>query len=470
LLLLLSVSIGTPASVENSKQEPTAGPDQEIPCWDLSDGTNEHIIWRAKIGRISGPPIIHDGKILIGTNNTWPHNPQLQDDRGVLLCLHKATGAFVGQSTHPRLSHRANDIPQAGLRCRPCVEGNRVYYTSNRGELVCLRLGSFQPDKECQILWKLDMIGGLGVFKRDAWDIGNPLSSPLVLGDLVYVVTGNGSTYGYAFPGLPYVPTPDAPSFLAVNKWSGKVSWSNNAPGKDIMYGQWSSPVAAQVNGGGQVLFPGGDGFLYGFEPTSGRLLWKVDLNDPTATPWGPEGPGTRCFFVATPTVHKNMLYVGLNQDLEKSSSICCPLHAVDLDRVEKEGRGAIRWTFGAPDFLDTVASVVVSGDVLYTLSGGGMLFAIDIFTGKELWRSRLASDPEHPYADSFFSSPVLDNGKLFVPSREQLFIFEVGREKKPLGRFDFGAVHMSTPFVRGKTVYLATEKYVWAIRYPGNQ
>ena len=59
--------------------------------------------------------------------------------------------------------------------------------------------------------------------------------SPLVAGDLVFVVTGNGVGGEKA-----KVVAPKAPSFLAVNKTTGKVVWSDNSPGDKIMEGQWS--------------------------------------------------------------------------------------------------------------------------------------------------------------------------------------------------------------------------------------
>jgi len=61
------------------------------------------------------------------------------------------------------------------------------------------------------------MVGTLSVYKRDAGDIGNPLSSPVVIDDLVYCVTGNGSSFGYAHSlpaNTPYVPKPDAPPLV----------------------------------------------------------------------------------------------------------------------------------------------------------------------------------------------------------------------------------------------------------------
>ena len=81
------------------------------------------------------------------------------------------------------------------------------------------------------------------------------------------------------------------------------------------MEGQWSNPVYAEVNGKGQVIFPGGDGWLYAFEPASGKLIWKFDCNPKAATDYKPGGRGQRNFFLATPVVHDDKVYIGLGQE-----------------------------------------------------------------------------------------------------------------------------------------------------------
>src|SRR5262249_30693533 len=139
--------------------------------------------------------------------------------------------------------------------------------------------------------WKLDMIGKLGVFPHNL-----AVCSPLVVGDAVFVVTGNGVDEGHL-----NVPHPEAPSFLAVNKKTGKVLWKCNAPtarlaearnrgeaidiaklkdsGQLLMHGQWSNPVYAEAEAKPQIMFPGGDGWIYSFNPRTGDLIWKFDCN-----------------------------------------------------------------------------------------------------------------------------------------------------------------------------------------------
>ena len=74
-----------------------------------------------------------------------------------------------------------------------------------------------------------------------------------------------------------------SPAFLAMDKNNGKVLWSDNSPGANVLHGQWSSPAYGKLGGVDQVLFGGGDGWLYSFDPKGdngkAKLLWKFDCN-----------------------------------------------------------------------------------------------------------------------------------------------------------------------------------------------
>ena len=83
------------------------------------------------------------------------------------------------------------------------------------------------------------MMGKLGVFPHNL-----AVCSPLIVGDTLFVITSNGVDEGHK-----YVVAPKAPSFIAVNKNTGEVLWTNNDPGDKIMHGQWSNPVYAEPNG-----------------------------------------------------------------------------------------------------------------------------------------------------------------------------------------------------------------------------
>ena len=90
------------------------------------------------------------------------------------------------------------------------TSGEAVFYVSNRAELVCADVKGDGKGK-AKFLWKYDMRKELGVHICYL-----PSSSPLVIGDLVYVLTGNGVEVQSG-----ELPNPNAPSFVAVNKKTG---------------------------------------------------------------------------------------------------------------------------------------------------------------------------------------------------------------------------------------------------------
>ena len=255
--------------------------------WDVKSGKN--IKWKAQIGSTSyGNPVVADGKIFLGTNNGNPRNPDIQGDRGVLMCFRESDGKFLWQAVTDKLaSGPQNDFPEQGVCSSPAVEGKRLYYVSNRGELVCLDTEGFLDGKndgpfqgevykgpsDADIVWKLDMMKELGVYQRNMAN-----SSPVIWEDLVFVETSNGRSDEK-------LPSPKAPSFLAVNKNTGKVVWQDNSPGDGILQGQWSSPALGLVDGVQQAFFAGGDGWLYGFNARTGERLWKFDLNPKNTAP-----------------------------------------------------------------------------------------------------------------------------------------------------------------------------------------
>ena len=101
-------------------------------------------------------------------------------------------------------------------------------------------------------------------------------------GDLLLVSTSNGVDETHE-----NIPAPDAPSFIALDKHTGKLVWADNSPGRNILHGQWSSPAFAVLGGVPQAIFAGGDGWLYSF------LAAAPAGPDAAAAPRGPSCSGS---------------------------------------------------------------------------------------------------------------------------------------------------------------------------------
>ncbi|OAI41861.1 hypothetical protein AYO40_02110 [Planctomycetaceae bacterium SCGC AG-212-D15] len=450
--------------------------DTGIPTeFDVKKGTN--VKWSIDLGSLAyGGPIVADGKIFIGTNNERPRDPKVQGDKGILMCFNEANGKFLWQAVHDKLeAGRVQDWPKEGICSSPCVEGKKLYYVSNRCELVCAGTEDGKP------IWNLDMIKKLGVFPHNL-----STSSPMIIGDLIFVITSNGVDEGHF-----NIPAPNAPSFIAVEKATGDVKWAKNYPGKNIMHGQWACPVYADTSGTPHVIYPGGDGWLYGLDMQTGNILWKFDANPKDAVYiLGPKG--TKNDFVATPIVYEDHLYIGVGQDPEHKEGVG-HLWCIDLAKALKYGKtnadhdvsselvvtpgdpvkkikvvskpnpqSAMAWHFGgkAPADADrpyvfgrTLSTCAVHDGLVYVCELAGFFHCLDAKTGKHLW--------EHETGANSWSSPYWVDGKVFqCNDAGQIFIFAHGKEKKQLGEpIETEAKYVrATPVVANGVLYVMTE------------
>ena len=173
--------------------------------WDIEKGTN--VKWIAQLGSQSfGNPVVADGHIFIGTNNQAERDPKIKGDKGIIMCFNEADGKFLWQIVHDKLAAgRVNDWPMQGICSTANVDGNRMYYVSNRCELVCAD-ASFAGDADHngKVLWKLDMIKDLGVYPHNM-----SASSPNIDGNLAFIVTSNGVDEAHIV-----IPSPKRPVLL----------------------------------------------------------------------------------------------------------------------------------------------------------------------------------------------------------------------------------------------------------------
>jgi len=425
--------------------------------WDVRQ--NRNIRWVATLGtRTFGNPVVSGGKVFIGTNNGCPRDPKIEGDKGVLMCFAESDGRFLWQAVHDKLvPTEAHDWPDIGICSIPCVVADRLYYVSNRGELVCLDTEGFADDEndgpfadeqrkgrtDADIVWKLDMVTALGVRPYQA-----SASSPLVVGDRVFVVTGNGID-----PDQEKVPAPQAPSFIAVNRLTGQVVWADNSPGEAIREGQWSSPAWGVVRSQTQVVFPGGDGWLYAFEPTRGKPLWKFDSTPRAAQ--SKFGAGLN-HPVATPVCCDDKVFVAVGQNPESGKG---PggLWAIDATRTGDITRSGVVWEYGGKDFGRSISTVAVCDGLLYAAELRGYLHCLEARTGKVLWR--------HDLGAPAWSSPLVADGKVYIPNEDgDVWVLEHARQAKVLKKNAMNESVHSTVTAANGTLFIATQTRLYAV------
>ena len=519
LILFLGLTIFVALNVERWREYWNATGRSVPASFDIRTGRN--VLWTAKLGSVThSSPVVSAGKVFIGSNNgsgylnRFPANVDL----GVMLCFDAKTGKFLWQHSNQKLkTGRVHDYPLQGVTGSATVEADRLYYVSNRCELVCLDTegyldgeddGEVQDPKfqskkqEADVVWKLDMMGELNVNPHNA-----AASIPCIAGDRLFVVTGEGvgmtHTYGASV---------NAPSFLAVDKHTGKILWTDSSPGTNVLHGQWGSPEFGVLGGVPQVIFPGGDGWLYSFSPAgnadgSAKLLWKFDCNPKTSV-WKLGGAGTRNNLIQKPTIAGGLVYMAVGQDPEhgegqgrvwcidptkrgdvsaelvvNESSPNFPIPhkrnlAADIsagDMVKANPNSAVVWEYTGTDLNGdgkfavnekmhrSLSRVVVHGDHVYVVNYSGFIHCVDNKTGQAVWTYDLLA--------LTWSSPIVSDTHLLIGDEDgdvaAFPLVDGPKAATPEFESNLRMTIFSTPTISNDVMYIANKRTLYAIAAP---
>lgn len=431
--------------------------------WNLR--TKKNIKWISPLGsQTYGNPVVADGRIYVGTNNNAHLRPNIKGDKGVIVCVDQETGKFLWQATHDKMpTGRVNDWPEQGICSSPVVDGDRIYYVSNKCEVICADVngmangndGPFKDEKykekqDADFIWKLDMFDELGVFPHNL-----ATCSPVMGGDLIFVTTSNGVDDGHL-----NLPMANAPDFLAINKHTGKIVWQAGDPGANVLHGQWSSPAYGVIDGTAQAVFGGGDGWCYSYAAKTGKLLWKFDLN-PKGSKWILGGRGTKNAIIATPVIDDNKVYLCVGQDPEHGEG---PGHLYSIDATKRGDitKSGLVWHVGGDDFQRSMSSVAVADGLVYAADLSGFLYCLDAKTGKEHWK--------YDTFAAIWGSPFVVDGKVFLGDEEgEVVVMQHGKVMKELYTNDLQNSVYTTPVASGGVLYITNRRALFAIS-PGGK
>jgi outer membrane protein assembly factor BamB len=424
--------------------------------WDIK--TKKNVKWVAQLGSQSyGNPVVAGGMVFVGTNNELARDPKQPGDRGVLMAFRESDGEFLWQQTHAKLeSGRANDWPFQGIASSPLVIGDHLYYTSNRGVVICLDIQGFR-DKEndgqvkdekltgqfdADVIWTFDMMEEVGSYPHN---LSN--SSPVVWGDLIFVSTSNGHDESHV-----NVPSPRAPAIIALNKDTGKLVWEDNSVEDRILHGQWSTPSVGTIGGVVQVVSAQGDGWVRGYEAATGKKLWEFDSN-PKESVW----PRTRNELIGTPVIVDDRVYIANGQDPEHGEGVG-HLYAIDATKrgdITQTGR---IWHFDK--IRRSISTAAVADGLLYIADFSGFLHCLDAKTGQLYWT--------HDVFAAVWGSPFVVDGKVYLGDEDgDIVVMQHGKEAKVLAEMNMGSAVYSTPVPAHGALFLnnRTELFALAVK-----
>jgi len=453
--------------------------------FDLKSGKN--VLWQKGLGsQTYGNPIVADGKVYVGTNNGGGYRGDKypsEQDKGVVLCFDQKDGKFLWQLTRDKLAAgRVQDWLLQGICSVPAIEGDRMWVVTNRCELMCLDTNGFHDDEndgdvkdevdktkeDADIVWNLDMIAEYGVFPHNL-----ATSSPVIHGDLVFILTSNGVAENHID-----VPSPRSPCFIAVNKKTGELVWEKNQPFDEILHGQWSSPCIGMVDGKAQVVFPGGDGWVYAHDCESGKELWRCDLN-PKDTVWKLHGLGTRNAIISTPVFHDNSVVISVGQDPEHGEGIGHMWRidatktgdiSAEIGEKEKPGKpnpnSGIVWHYGGEEFRRTMSTASIIDGMVFCADLSGYVHCVDFESGKRHW--------EHDMLSGVWGSTLAVDGKVFLGNEDgDLLVFKASKDKAEViakkTTVKASSIY-STPTFSDGVMYLSDRTRLYAVDVSGKK
>jgi outer membrane protein assembly factor BamB len=479
---MFSHEAGLPDGFQPGQRDPDTG--------NIDLATTEHVRWVARLGSQSyGSPIVAGGRVFVGTNNEAPRDPRIEGDRGVMMCFNEKTGKFLWQLVVPKLhAIKWSDWHYVGITSPPTVEGDRAYLVSNRSEVMCLDVagmanGNDGPytdegrhmvpaggpplvpgDKDADIIWLYDLVTQADVYPHNASNC-----SVLIRGDLAYVCTGNGVEWTHK-----EVPKPHAPTLVVLDKNTGKlVARDDFGVGADIIHGQWSSPSLAQINGRPRMFLGAGNGCIYAFEPADAgqragsgagdeparlKNVWKFNghplaqTQDDVPVEHGYDCASYEVF--SMPVFYNNRLYVTVSQDpwyKKKLGWLVC----VNAEGTGDVTRNGLVWSYNKTGA--SLSTVSIADGLLYVADYSGQLHCLDAETGDCYWT--------HDAGRPIWSSTLVADGKVYLGTgRHRFWVLAHGKQLKVINRIRLPAAMYTTPTAANGTVYVATNKYLYAV------
>ena len=461
---------------------------------DLSSAKNMR--WVFKAGSAAyGNCSVGFGKVFLGTNNESPRDKAILGDRGNLYCIDEKTGEFLWQLIVPKLGARkVSDWEYVGICSSPAIEKDRLWLITNRGEVVCLDMngmadgndGPFKDevafmtdknvgpgktpvvptltDKHADILWVFDMRDadtGVGVFPHNVSSC-----SPLVHGDILYTATSNGVDWSHT-----NIPGEFIPGLIALDKNTGKLLGEEiSGVSERVLHASWSSPAIGKVKGKDMLIWGGGDGLAYGFNPVPVmdeeegipilKELWRYDCNPPRyrnkengdpikyATYKGPNE------IIGTTVIHKGFIYAMTGQDPEHGDGVGM------LSCIDPSMRGDISgkavWTYDKIGRTISTPSITDDGLVI-AAEYDGDIHCVDAKTGKPYW--------VHETGSRVWASTLVADGKVYLGTEDgEVVVLAATKEKKHLGTIELHAPIYSSAIVANNTIYVGTQTHLYAI------
>lgn len=377
----------------------------------VSWSEDKNVRWKTPVhGRAWSSPVIFEGKVWV--TMATPDGRQLS-----ALAVDVETGKILHDLKlfdvpNPQYAHPFNSYASP----TPVIESGRVYVTFGSPGTAAL------DTRTGKVLWE----------RRDLEcnHFRGAGSSPIIFENLL-IMHFDGSDRQY---------------LVGLDKRSGKTVWKTDRsidfqdlgpdgkPQADGDFRKAFSTPHVIAHGGAPLLISIGSKATYGYDPRTGKELWRLEERSSHSGSTRPV-PGHGLIFYPTGFPTGQLLAVRLAETRD-----------IPPDVVWKITRG-----------VPSKPSVLLVGDLIFMVNDTGITSCVEARTGTSVWTSRIAG--------TFSASPVSAAGRIYFFNEDgKATVIDAGRTFKVLSENLLDEGFMASPAIVGNALILRTRTHLYRI------
>lgn len=372
----------------------------------LTWGETNNVKWKTEIhGKAWSCPVVAGDQV-------WVTTATKDGKRLSVLQLDRETGKIerdqlLFEVEAPQFCHDFNSYASP----TPVIEGDKIYVTFGSPGTACLNA------KTGEKIWE----------RRDfvCNHFRGAGSSPTIYQNLL-IMNFDGS---------------DNQFVVALDKRTGKTVWETkrSIDHKDVKDGKieadgdyrkaFSTPIIARIEGK-DVLISLGSKAIYGYEPQTGKELWRVEER--------------KCHSGSAQPVFAEGLVFG-----------CMGFSKGEFLAIKPGAEPEVVWRSSRN--VSQKPSVIVKDGLLFMVDDGGIVSCLEAKTGAEVWRERVQGN--------YSASPLLAGDRIYIFSEQgKGSVLNAGREFKVLATNMLPDGFMATPAIAGKSLFLRTKAALYRV------
>jgi outer membrane protein assembly factor BamB len=334
-----------------------------------------------------------------------------------VYCLDKKTGKVLWQRTAcegvPKIKRH---LKGSHANATPVTDGKHLVVWFATEGLYCY-------DFTGKLLWKRDLgVQDSGFFSDPEMQWGAS-SSPILFKNLVILQCDRQKD-----------------SFLAAYTVdSGKPAW--RTPRDEPP--SWGTPTLYEGKSGPELI-TNGTNYARGYDPKTGKELWRVGRHSEITVP--------------TPIIGQGLIFVTNGYRPVQPIYAIWPGARGDLSlKSGQDSSEQIAWSKsrGGP-YMPTP---IVYGDYLYVCSNNGQVVCYHARTGKLIYRQRLGG------SGTYTASPVAADGRVYFTSEEgQVRVVKAGPIFKLLAVNEVGDTCLATPAISDGMIFVRGQHHLFGI------